>query len=116
MLLNSFRDGSRSRHVVFQLPNYYYILLFLNLDIFWCNLYRFKFYLLAEVHSLNKENLQNVMESIPLSDVSTRGCCYFVKLLPRKMQMQQMSLFNSIALRQIRNHVIDDDNYIWDLS
>ena len=31
-------------------------------------------------------------------------------------QMQQMSLFNSLALRQIRNHVIDDNNYIWNLS
>ena len=114
MLLNSFRDGSRSRHVVFQLPNYYYTL-FLNLDIFWCNLYRFKFYLLAEVHSLNKENLQNVMESILLFDVSTRGCSYFVYKIVAA-QMQQMSLFNSTALRQTRNHVIDDNNYIWNLS
>ena len=56
MLLNSFRDGSRSRYVIFQLPNNYFIS-FKILTVFGAICTALNFTSMLKVYSSNKENV-----------------------------------------------------------
>ena len=94
MLLNSFRDGSRSRYVIFQLPNNYFIS-FLNLDSFWCNLYRFKFYQHAKGLQFEQRKCYKMLWKLYTS-IQSQHSRLFLFCITVAAQMQQMSLFNFI--------------------
>ena len=69
---------------------------------------------MLKVYSSNKENVTKCY--VKYTSIQCLHSRLFLFCITVAAQMQQMSLFNSLALRQIRNHVIDDNNYIWNLS
>ena len=66
---------------------------------------------MLKVYSLNKENVTKCYGKY--TSIQCQHSPLILFCITVAAQMQQMSLFNFIALWQIRNHVNDDSNYFW---